>query len=107
MPIDDADAKAVQPVAIAGDSKYPELSRRLVSQMRSHRSKQQFEERGFQWLAGSESIEGSDASDETASTDSRQADSLVIPDAAHYRPPVERGAAVNEESDSPPARGNP
>jgi molybdenum ABC transporter molybdate-binding protein len=49
--IDDIGAKAIQPIAVAADTKYPLLTGRLVEQIRSAASRRQFESLGFEWLS--------------------------------------------------------
>jgi molybdenum ABC transporter molybdate-binding protein len=49
-PIDDDRAQAIQPIAVAADSKYPLLTSRLIEQIRSAASRRQFESLGFRWL---------------------------------------------------------
>ena len=47
--IDVSTAKAFQPLAIQVDTKYPQLSARLMQAMVSSRSRARFEESGFDW----------------------------------------------------------
>jgi molybdate transport system substrate-binding protein len=49
IPIKIGKAKAVQPIAVAKDSKYPYLSKRLVHALISPDSKKQFEKVNFRW----------------------------------------------------------
>ena len=49
-PIDNEMAKAVQPIAVAKDSPFPQLTSRLIKKLRSKESQRQFESLGFRWL---------------------------------------------------------
>ncbi len=49
IPIEIGKAKAVQPIAVAKNSKYPYLSKRLVHALISPDSKKQFEKFNFRW----------------------------------------------------------
>ncbi len=51
VPIDVPCALAVQPVAVGRESKYPELTRRLLAALRSASSRERFEANGFHWKA--------------------------------------------------------
>jgi len=51
VPIDVPCALAVQPVALGRESKYPQLTRRLLAALRSASSKERFEANGFHWRA--------------------------------------------------------
>jgi ABC-type molybdate transport system substrate-binding protein len=55
MDIDDPAAKAVQPIALAKQSKHPYLAGRLMENIRAAKSRQRFEELGFRWLGESKS----------------------------------------------------
>jgi molybdate transport system substrate-binding protein len=44
-------ATAAQPVALSRDSKYPQITSRLIATLKSAESKQRFEANGFKWLA--------------------------------------------------------
>lgn len=48
--IDDPAARAVQPIAVGANSKYPLLSGRLLDTIRSTESRSAFEDLGFEWL---------------------------------------------------------
>ncbi len=48
--IDSPEARAVQPIAVATDSKFPNLTERLITQLRSIESRQRFKDLGFEWL---------------------------------------------------------
>ena len=48
--IDSERALAVQPIGVANDSRYPNLTERLVKKLRSADSRQRFESLGFVWL---------------------------------------------------------
>jgi molybdate transport system substrate-binding protein len=48
--IDDADAHAVQPIAVSKKSDHAYLARRLIERIESAESRQRFEELGFKWL---------------------------------------------------------
>ncbi len=50
IPLNDPLAKAVQPIAVARDTKHPHLTGRLVERLRSNASKKEFESLGFHWL---------------------------------------------------------
>jgi molybdate transport system substrate-binding protein len=52
--IDLAGAKAVQPYAVARNSSYQHLTRRLLDAITSAESQQKYKTAGFQWLYGSE-----------------------------------------------------
>ncbi|MFC1759607.1 substrate-binding domain-containing protein, partial [Planctomycetota bacterium] len=47
--IDDPAAKAVQPIAVGIDSKYPQLMQRFLEAIRSVDSRSRFEDLGFEW----------------------------------------------------------
>ena len=50
IPVNDPQALATQPVAVARDSRYPHLAGRLVDRLLSHASRAKFESLGFRWL---------------------------------------------------------
>ncbi|MCP4189720.1 MAG: molybdate ABC transporter substrate-binding protein [Planctomycetaceae bacterium] len=50
--IDSPRATAIQPIAVAKDSSFPNLMGRLILKLKSADSKQQFESRGFRWIGG-------------------------------------------------------
>jgi ABC-type molybdate transport system substrate-binding protein len=52
IPIDVPCALAVQPVAVGRESKHRQLTQRLLSAIRSAKSKDRFEANGFHWKAG-------------------------------------------------------
>ena len=49
VPISEVVAPAVQPIAVAKQSKYPQLTRRLLDALRGETSRQRFEGQGFVW----------------------------------------------------------
>lgn len=51
VPIAEAVAPAVQPIAVARQSKHPHLTRRLFDALRAEASRKRFEEQGFGWKA--------------------------------------------------------
>ena len=51
--IDSPRATAIQPIAVAKDSSFPNLMGRLIRKLKSADSRQQFESRGFRWIGGS------------------------------------------------------
>jgi len=51
VPIDHPRARAVQNVAVKNTSPYPIMTGRLLDQLRSKRSRQRYEEQGFEFLA--------------------------------------------------------
>lgn len=51
VPIAEAVAPAVQPIAVARQSKYPHLTRRLLDALSAEASRKRFEEQGFGWKA--------------------------------------------------------
>jgi molybdenum ABC transporter molybdate-binding protein len=53
LPIESPHARAVQPIAVATDSPYPQLTQRLIDRLRSSGSRQRFEALGFHWLGDS------------------------------------------------------
>jgi hypothetical protein len=52
VPIGEAVAPAVQPIAIAKQSKHRHLTARLIEALRAEASKKRFEGQGFVWKAG-------------------------------------------------------
>lgn len=50
IPITEAVAPAVQPYAVARQSKYPHLARRLLDAIRAASSRERFEREGFEWM---------------------------------------------------------
>ena len=52
IPIDIPCAKAAQPVAAGRESKYKQMTRRLIDALESRQSKERFESQGFSWKLG-------------------------------------------------------
>ncbi len=52
IPINIPSAIATQPVAIGREARYPQLTARLLDDIRSEASRQRFEARGFKWKLG-------------------------------------------------------
>ena len=50
-PIDQTSARAVQNIAPGRDSRYPDMTRRLIEAIKSTRSRELFQKHGFSWLA--------------------------------------------------------
>lgn len=50
IPLNDPKANAVQPIAVARDSRHRQLAQRLVNRLRSDASRKEFESLGFHWL---------------------------------------------------------
>ena len=49
--IDIPESQAAQPIGIAKDSRFPNLTQRLIDRLRSEASRQRFEDLGFRWDA--------------------------------------------------------
>ena len=55
IPIDDPLAQAIQNVAVAKVSRYPQLTERLIEAITSAESKERFQKAGFSWKGSEES----------------------------------------------------